>query len=241
MTRAITGKVTSRCYAAPMQDCDGGPVTGEHWLTEKLLTRIQKLDGGNELLKVSGLSWAEEGTRKATPEMLQSKILCQRHNTSLTSCDQAICDLFDALFAFHQDRPALVTIRGEDLERWCLKALAGGLASGSVGRVDGTRAKRYPAPRFLECLFYGDPLIEGCGFHIVHTGPEVERIDFAMTVNSYTIGEFGPTTGPGEPRDILGVTSQMLGLVFMTTIVRYESKVEKLTYRPAVLSLIPAA
>ena len=72
-----TGLVSSKCYASALADCDGGPVTLEHFVSKGLLERL-----GKEEAVVDGLPWIDE-PRKLTTNIV-SKMLCKRHNGKLS-------------------------------------------------------------------------------------------------------------------------------------------------------------
>jgi hypothetical protein len=87
-----TGYAQSACYAAPLCDCRG-KITREHPFSETLLERLDR-NGG---LRVGGFRGFSAGQEKILrPNALASKILCERHNSALSSLDSNAVRLFNA-------------------------------------------------------------------------------------------------------------------------------------------------
>lgn len=233
MTRVLTGLVTEKCYAASLQDCDGGPPTGEHFINEALLIRMRKRWGTRKMLTVSGLPWCRTG-RLVTPEKLQTYVLCDKHNNILSrEVDQSILQLFDALIAIHDGQGARVSIRGELLERWSMKLLAGLMASGNVARAEGGREpKTSPGAGFSETLFHGTALPNHCGFYFIEQDPTTASRPAAFEARVHVIEPGEP--GGGKP---WGISVQVLGV--MWTMALRPMRNSNIHYRPPVLDFGP--
>ena len=150
---------------APLQDCDGKPVTREHYISKALLLRFG--DG----FWVDGLSWMS-GPKQLTEKVLVSKMLCKKHNNALDELDTMIGNFYDVLVRAHEDR--LVgwhSFEGSLLERWAIKVMCGLIASGNFG--DGEAAE-IVLP-YLQILFGQTSILDGRGFYCV--GDPIERFD----------------------------------------------------------------
>jgi hypothetical protein len=129
-----TGKSLDMCYARALGDCGGGP-SREHYISESLLHYLNR----DNDLRVSGLPWVKGQERIVPPNALASRMLCNRHNSALSTLDAIAVRLFQA---FDEGRAAgsgqqlIHLFSGHDLERWLLKILCGVVSSKSVS-VDG--------------------------------------------------------------------------------------------------------
>lgn len=116
----------SACWASCLGDCGEG-MSHEHLISECLFP------GGD--IMVRGFSWCKDAARPLRIERLKKRILCRRHNGSLSRVDSAskksvltmmeASDLFMTRNALRQRR---WTVKHFDvdmllLERWCLKTL----------------------------------------------------------------------------------------------------------------------
>ena len=154
-----TGLVTQGCYAAELRDCDGGPPTREHYISENLLQRF-----GNSFT-IEGTPWAAS-PKKVGPGALTARILCERHNNALSSIDTTIGVLYDALLgALHGRHVGGLDFDGEDLERWAMKLMFGISASGNVSYPGIGKVVSPSIPlEYLRVLFGEDEFPDGCGF-----------------------------------------------------------------------------
>jgi hypothetical protein len=216
-----TGLVTPGCYAAPLRDCDGAPLTREHYISEALLLRFPK--GFN----VEGLPWLP-AAKPIGPKGLASNILCERHNNALSPLDDLICSLYDVVKATTEGRHGgSVALDGEDLERWAIKLLFGLGAAGAVVGPDG-KADRIPVPeQWLRVLFGEASLPDGCGFFYV--GDPVDGFDadlLTVGINRYPVGT-------EEPGAIFGITIKLVAFQYTTTLsCRLEVDKQRLDHRP---------
>lgn len=125
-----TNHSLTRCYASDLADCST-KISREHFISRSLL---QFLNSNNNLL-VSGFPWVDSGGKFLPPSSLTSKILCERHNSSLSPLDSIAVRLFNAFDergATGSGQKLLYLFNGHDLERWLLKILCGFACSGSL-------------------------------------------------------------------------------------------------------------
>jgi hypothetical protein len=219
-----TGLVSPGCYAAPLKDCDGEPLTLEHYISRKLLLRFPKG------FMVAGLPWQSE-PKPIGPKALTSRILCKRHNNALDPLDRAICDLFDFIDQARKtvDVPMLA-LDGEDLERWAIKVLVGLTVSGNAPRLDGKRERAEAIPlTWLRYLFGEDSLVERCGFYYRNK----ELTDFVGDLLVVRLDRWADVPGEPTPGAVFGITLRLANAFqYGTTFnVRWEPE-PGLTYRP---------
>lgn len=222
LPRPKTGLVTRGCYAEALQDCDGGSLSREHYISETLLERFGKG------FTVEGLSWLS-GPRKITPKALQAKVLCERHNNALSSLDTTIGRFYDVIAAAQKgDNIGCHIFDGEDIERWAMKVLLGLAMSGNLRGRDGRPAKAYALPeQYLRILFAEESMPDGCGFFYV--GDPIDDIDAGLldvSINHYPLDH----QNAGE---VFGVTIKLLGFQFITSVMaRIEVERQRIWYRP---------
>lgn len=159
----VTGKSLPGCYAAPLGDCSL-KLSREHFVSESLLKELCRDDE----MRVSGLRWQKSDHEKVLPpNALASKILCERHNSALSSVDAIAANLFGAFNeknAAGGGRQLLHLFSGHDLERWLLKVLCGLVYSRNLSIGDGAEAS-IPMP-WLQILFGSTNFTNGQGFYI---------------------------------------------------------------------------
>jgi hypothetical protein len=88
---------------------------------------------------------------------LGSNILCERHNNALSDLDACAKQFFAGLLLAlsKSGGPAAdqkLSVNGDELERWLLKACCGALASGNL-LENATRVSREPPRKWLDILF----------------------------------------------------------------------------------------
>ena len=158
-----TGNTLPACYAAPLVDCSL-KLSREHFVSESLLNELNRDDD----LRVSGLRWQQEGQQKVlSPNALASKILCDRHNSALSSLDAIAVRLFGAFNeegASGSGRQLLYLFSGADLERWLLKILCGLVYSRSLAIENATEVAI--PKQWLEILFGNADFLEGQGLYV---------------------------------------------------------------------------
>lgn len=209
---------TPGCYAALLDDCDGGPTTAEHYISESLLMQF----GGS--FHVHGASWAKE-PRRVSPASLTGRVLCRRHNEALSALDAEMSGFHRAMRAAHEEHLARpVQFDGELLERWSLKALIGAIATGSLFGADGRRSA-IPEP-WLRALFGHILLPVGCGFYYINE-------PFGREVELMSIGPAVCPDGHPEVGSFYGVIVQFAGFRYLTSLGERFEDMSSLTYRPS--------
>jgi hypothetical protein len=150
-----------RCYAGPLKDCSN-KISREHYISKNLLQSL------GVTISVSGLKFLD-GERSLPAQALTAKILCERHNRPLSPLDREAGRLFKSLrdmdaglrTSVRKPTSEQVIINGADIERWCLKALAG-LAMGGTVTSDAFE----PGAPWVEILFGARMWPAGWGLHI---------------------------------------------------------------------------
>jgi hypothetical protein len=125
-----------RCYFGGDADCSTR-ISKEHFVSENLLQQIQF----RGTAKVAGFRWQEPETFDVVSlKGLASKILCDRHNASLSPLDAEMGRLMETVKVFDQrthpskgdPSDCLALFSGDDIERWMLKCLMGAVESGNM-------------------------------------------------------------------------------------------------------------
>jgi hypothetical protein len=153
-----------KCYAQLLHDCSAkAKISREHYVSKSLL-KVLDDNGG---LHVSGFRWQPDDNKKPiSPKALASRMLCERHNSSLSRVDDIAVRLFQAMDekdAAHGGR-FLYLFSGHDIERWLLKILCGLMRSKSL-----SFAKEIDAsipPEWLRVLFGQRDFLDGCGLYV---------------------------------------------------------------------------
>lgn len=130
-----TGYAHPRCYAARLHDCGPG-ISREHFISRGLLQQI----GLNKTTKIGGLRWQIPQTFNTVKDnSLASKVLCERHNNALSALDAQMIRFSDILEKFDNEvrdgtgpTHSICLFAGEDVERWLLKAMIGGISSRNI-------------------------------------------------------------------------------------------------------------
>jgi hypothetical protein len=141
-----TGYANSKCYLSATNDCHKR-ISREHYISDAVLRAIP-----GQLI-VSGGAWQRRGTsQEMRRESLTTRILCERHNRSLSPLDAAAGRLFQTIRAIYENFRAGVRLpgsswslhSGEMLELWSLKVIfglhRGGVGSGSGGSIRDTHS-----------------------------------------------------------------------------------------------------
>lgn len=142
ITGPRTGYSHPRCFGRFSHDCSS-KITAEHWLTQDIQRSILR---EQSQLAISGTPWSPTGPKLVGSGALHSKILCSRHNNSLSSLDNHASALFTNVVSDQVDASMRVSTHaiptgftlanGELLQLWMLKFVWGALASGSI-LIDG--------------------------------------------------------------------------------------------------------
>jgi hypothetical protein len=216
-----TRLVTPKCYAAALGNCDGNPTTGEHYVSLSLLKRF-----GAKFF-VEGLPWADS-PRELSARTMVARVLCNRHNNALSPLDTMIGNFYDVLASAREGHEVGVHLfEGEDFERWALKILLGRLASANVRWHDGSKERPEIPLLYLRILFGEEDMPDGCGFFYISDpvdGLDSDGLDVA--INTYPPQAI-------EPGRIFGVTVNLLGFQFMTSVTeRLEVAKQRIWHRP---------
>lgn len=158
----VTGHSNQRCYARHTKDCSK-KISNEHYWSRAIL----ELLGGNPY--VSGMPWMKPGEERRIPAArLASKILCERHNHSLSPLDAHATRFFGTLQGIGRRflRSGRVTdefylFDGVALELWMLKMLCGIVATERLNdRADN------PDPRWVDTLLSGAGMGKQSGLYL---------------------------------------------------------------------------
>jgi len=168
---AHTGFSHPGCFLSSTNDC-GEKISREHYISASVLSEI------DDIINLEGVSWLPpKKPKKLRISSLTSKVLCQRHNESLSPLDKNATEFFRALKNFTQasfDGPEKVIIlNGRDLERWMLKAIYGLLTSKSLQQQYGISIQGVIDKRCVELLYDLVPFEKGRGLFIrtAYPGP----------------------------------------------------------------------
>ena len=147
----------SKCFLHGHGIC-GGKISGEHYISKTVLEAIHS-DG---TAQIGGLPWQPQQTlQRIGIRSLVSNVLCETHNSQLSSLDSAAGKFFRAVDAADKrpaTLPSLTTADGMLIERWFLKVMCG-LAAG-VGFNNGV------VPALWKQLLCGEPWPDGWGLYV---------------------------------------------------------------------------
>jgi len=122
----ITGIVNNNCFLSLDQNCSER-ISREHYISEAVL---KQFDG----LWIEGAPWLKKGEQKNyTTKALASKILCERHNSALSSLDEIAKMSFSNLREANayatkktlSKKTKYFIVDGHGLELWALKTMLG--------------------------------------------------------------------------------------------------------------------
>jgi hypothetical protein len=131
----VTSYSHSKCYARTTQNCNT-KISREHFISDAILKRIQL----NSLIKIGGLPGYGNKMQLLPRARMASRMLCQRHNSSLSILDyegarfKHIIGYFDRGFNSTDPIEEISVFAGEDIERWLLKTVCSMLAAGKFAR-----------------------------------------------------------------------------------------------------------
>lgn len=173
-----------------------GPLSREHYISESVL----RATGANPAGKIGGLAWQPADTIQSIGiGSLQSKILCEGHNSGLSPLDSAAASLFKTLHAIDKDRasvPPLSAFDGPGIERWLLKVLFG------IGASGGFNAK--PPPDQWKALLTGAPWPASWGLYVFRPpGPEIFSSDLLIETKTNS-----------ATKEILAASYRVAGVAF---------------------------
>ena len=115
------------CFLSHVTPCQGG-MSREHYISRSVLELL-----GEGSVQIGGLDWQAKGQLQSIGiGALTAKILCEKHNSSLSHLDAEAGRLFQTIHLIDKQPDAVSDHSGFDgrtIERWLLK-LAAGLALG---------------------------------------------------------------------------------------------------------------
>ena len=163
-------------------------------------------------------------------------MLCHKHNQALRPYDRAGNAFFEAVAGALDGETFDREIDGDDLERWCLKATVGTLASGdhAVHKQTGAAFSAAPSMNALRILFDGEEMPEGTGLHFVKDNPPADNAELL-----FLLPLFGP--GHGDDREVCGVFARCYGLQLLTTWSTLARVPTTASFRPGALRLQEAS
>jgi hypothetical protein len=146
-----------KCYARLLGNCSK-EISKEHFISRNILEELHQSGG----LRVGGMPWNAPGAVVAiSPTSLAGKVLCRHHNSLLSDLDVLGGRFFKALNSIHAAssgglsslRDAVYQFDGNGVERFFLKILLGGVASGNLRGPGGTTATQGFDASLLRRLF----------------------------------------------------------------------------------------
>ena len=147
------------CWADCLGDCAGGQ-SREHYISDGIF------DG--ESVTAFGLSWCKDRPISIGLGSATSRILCKKHNESLSDVDAEAAKLSRFISSNIAVQPLSrdsMVLSGQALEKWSLKTL---LSLGYIGALDPTSFTRLkPSVEIVNPLFRGVPVPEGAGLYFV--------------------------------------------------------------------------
>jgi hypothetical protein len=229
--KALPNFAHPRCYASALNDCSG-ELSREHYVSAAVL---QLLGDQSVIDNASWLHAGEQGPVIPT-SALASRILCQRHNSALSTFDRRAKEFFTYLiWGFSDMQPSAARRRvacvGEQIELWVLKAACGALASGNL--VERGRAvKRQPPIDWLNLLFRGQHWEEGAGLHIRQAKMTPHR---GYAIGPVYLGDIWV----GGAIDFAGIELLALvnGSAEKLVLDQSSSEFSRLVYRPSTVSI----
>jgi hypothetical protein len=227
-----TGYANCKCYLSATNDCSQ-KISREHYISD---TVLQAIPGP---LFVSGASWQPQGgSQEMRRNNLTAKILCERHNNSLSPLDTAAGRLFEAVRAIYHDfrvgaRSPVTSwtlCSGELLELWSLKVVFG-MHRGRIAKSNRGSIRDTHSLDFTKCIqaLSAQCLEHPCGMYMsIPEDKQTQNVNFGIKVEPI-----------GTPDRIGGVRIGIQGLdfdfIFDPSAV-YQEAVERRVYRPRYLT-----
>jgi hypothetical protein len=144
-------------------------MSGEHYVSAAILRAVSQAE---KAVRVSGLKCVPSGeTRAIGIKNLVGNILCNHHNEQLSPFDAAGLAFFKAMehIMVPGSPVAPLQVSGDQLERWMLETLVGGLYCGQFPTPEGINSKdECPPTEILRILFESDPFPTSCGLYLCH-------------------------------------------------------------------------
>lgn len=180
----MSGHENPRCYAGELGNCSA-QISREHYFSRALLEAA----GGRP--EAAGFPFQEPGVIQGFGlEALTAKILCEAHNSELSSLDAEVTQFFRALRESDRDlrdggspTESELEVDGSLLERWMLKMMAGLVAA----KLVSSTSLRPDAP-WLAILFGREDWPEGWGLYMRTDGEPLHAFD-GLEVMTLTVGD----------------------------------------------------
>jgi hypothetical protein len=126
-----TGYRHDRCYANGDNNCST-KISSEHFISEEYLRQIEH----NGTTKIADLTWQRPQTFSILPiKGLASNVLCDRHNSALSTLDAELGSFAETIRDFDQGKASISvtrTVSGYMVELWMLKYLLGASVSKNI-------------------------------------------------------------------------------------------------------------
>ena len=207
------------CYANCLGDCSN-KITKEHYISENILNTFETI------IPTVGFERAKklhDGTAPASS--FSSKILCGKHNTSLSEIDTEAGLLFNHLRKISKFEPCedMFKFNGPKIERWFLKYILGVFTTGQF-----SEAKLQPSrlENLVRILFNKENLWVGHGLYLKR--PSDNKF--------YGYQRIGSETSLGPNRELLGIYFDFHGYVFYFSLIDVIFSREDLRYRPKTIN-----
>lgn len=181
-----------KCWAECLGDCNG-PLSLEHIASASIFH--------GDTWTSHGMKWAKKGITLKTSQ-IGSHILCKHHNESTSDLDNCAGQLSKALRSFWQSRRDVVlTLKGDEFERWSCKLLINMMACGWF-----TPQKATPPQFLVEYVFGKRPIGCRAGLHVLMD------ISHSCTPNNFDFKSLGYERPNGV--DVRGIVFNFQSLVF---------------------------
>jgi hypothetical protein len=110
------------------------------------------------------MKWTHGVPRQLPPNAIAAKVLCERHNASLSVLDSVALRVFEALDDSDRTGQSAHLFCGHDVERWLLKVLCGAASAGLL-ELEGSVSTDVPRS-WLEILFGDTEFQNGQGLYV---------------------------------------------------------------------------
>ena len=155
-----------KCYAKPLGGCTSK--SKEHFVSNGILQSIGPM-------VVCGLPWQKPGEKlEMGHNSLTAAVLCDHHNSALSSLDASAIQLFNHLKLIDSKKrfidlartPNGIRFDGHTIEKWFLKVLCGVIASGNYQINGQGYGKLAVSDYLLDLLFSKRPWDVGIGLYV---------------------------------------------------------------------------
>ena len=166
--KSFSGIAMRKCWAEVLGNCSDS-LSGEHIVSKGLFA--------TDMVGVQGLSWCKDAPKVVGLNSVTRKILCTRHNNTLSPVDQAAIVAFDAFResvrltdvrqAMKERRWNIVhlPVDGEGLERWFLKTLINVTLGGDKKIGPKSIAPGEPSSDLVEIAYGQRKFPQSAGLH----------------------------------------------------------------------------